>query len=319
MCDRIYKSKLGFPSHSPYATQRNAASDSPQTQGSDFGVRPSFGFRISEFGFTSPRAFTLIELLVVIAVIGLLSYAAMPVLKNITKADSITAAYRQLINDIAYARRLAMTTRSTVYMVFMNNSNNIMDSTVYTGVNKTAELDFLAGIAGAQFNGYTFYSERRVGDQPGQKVPNYLGGWKTLPQGIAIAPWKFYGGANAYVHDGFGFTNINVMEFDYRPLPFPLPQSFNRSMPYIAFNYQGQLVYYDNSSRQEEVSKLDAVIPLARGKIFFSSSTNGLYLVQPARFTEDPAGNSLNSNMWHFVRVNWLTGKAKLNRRELNP
>jgi hypothetical protein len=191
---------------------------------------------------------------------------------------------------------------------------------LYTGGNRTAELDFLAGNASAQWNGYTFYSERRVGDQPGQKTPNYLAGWKTLPQGVAIAPWKFNWSSNVYVHTGLGFTNQYVMGFDYRPLPFPLPQSLTRSMPYIAFNYQGQLVYYDNVTRQEEVSKEDAVIPLSRGKLYLpSTNTTGLYLMQPARFTEDPPDNSVNTNMWNFIRVNWLTGKAKLNHRELNP
>ena len=55
--------------------------------------------------------FTLIELLVVIAIIGILVAIAMPVLGNF-RGDSLAGGIRQLMGDVARARRLRATCRS---------------------------------------------------------------------------------------------------------------------------------------------------------------------------------------------------------------
>jgi len=54
------------------------------------------------------EAFTLIELLTVIAIIGLLAVLLAPVLKNFGKPDVTVSATRQMLDDCARARALAI-------------------------------------------------------------------------------------------------------------------------------------------------------------------------------------------------------------------
>ena len=63
------------------------------------------------------RGFTLIELLVVIAIIIILAAIAAPTLNSFRPNLPQTAA-RQLLNDLAHARHLAISQRTTVYMIF---------------------------------------------------------------------------------------------------------------------------------------------------------------------------------------------------------
>src|SRR5688572_21138075 len=64
------------------------------------------------------RAFTLIEMLVVIAIIGILAAISLPVLSNF-RGENLAGGVRQLMGDINRARQLAISQRTTVYMVFM--------------------------------------------------------------------------------------------------------------------------------------------------------------------------------------------------------
>src|SRR4051812_45868760 len=65
------------------------------------------------------RAFTLIELLVVISIIGILAAILAPAVSHLLKGDNTLAATRQMLDDCARARQMAISQRTTVYMVFV--------------------------------------------------------------------------------------------------------------------------------------------------------------------------------------------------------
>src|SRR5437867_235631 len=63
-------------------------------------------------------AFTLIELLVVIAIIGILVAIALPTV-NSFKPNPVAVASRELLDAVARGRQLAISHRTTVYLVFV--------------------------------------------------------------------------------------------------------------------------------------------------------------------------------------------------------
>ncbi|MCX8107857.1 MAG: prepilin-type N-terminal cleavage/methylation domain-containing protein, partial [Verrucomicrobiae bacterium] len=64
-------------------------------------------------------AFTLLELLVVVGIIALLAATSVPAIRSLSKTNVVAAGNRQMLDDLAYARRLALTGRRTVYVVFV--------------------------------------------------------------------------------------------------------------------------------------------------------------------------------------------------------
>ena len=81
-------------------------------------------------------------------------------------------------------------------------------------------------------------------------------------------------------------------------------------MPYIAFNYLGQLMIDSTTS-----ATADAYIPLAQGNVAFPIDVNTKSPIFPATpltasdVTENPPGNSTNS-MFSIVKIDRLTGRA---------
>jgi prepilin-type N-terminal cleavage/methylation domain-containing protein len=134
------------------------------------------------------RAFTLIELLVVISIMGILAALAIPAIKAFGRAEATHSATRQMLDDLGRARQLALSQRTTVYMIFC--PSNFWLDPAYAALPQT-EKDKAAKLYDKQLNSYTFVSLRSVGDQPGRPTPRYLAPWRSLPDGNFIANWKF--------------------------------------------------------------------------------------------------------------------------------
>jgi prepilin-type N-terminal cleavage/methylation domain-containing protein len=286
------------------------------------------------------EAFTLIELLTVIAIVGILAALLAPVLKNFSKPDVTVAATRQLLDDVGRARQLAIANRSTVYMVFVptnfwNDPFKIGPANQWNALQTVAPLittsTVVTQLYSAQWNGYMIVSLRDIGDQPGKTFPKDLVRVKTLPAGSFIAPFKFT--APSYVSGTavpyptnrselliYGFLKTNT-------IPFPTSDvmtntafmvQYNRqninfvTLPYIAFNYLGQLTSGDNS-----VLPYDENIPLAYGSIAEPVNTATKSPIQGLpNVIETPAGSSTNTT-YNVIHIDRLTGRARLERQDL--
>ena len=126
-------------------------------------------------------------MLVVIGIIALLVGIALPNLRGFREGSEIEAASRQLIQDLSLARARAINGRTTVAMVFIPWSILKTDLAGY----RPDEVDEIKRLQAGVYTQYTLFSARRVGDQPGQNTPRYLGEWRTLPDKTFIATNKF--------------------------------------------------------------------------------------------------------------------------------
>lgn len=244
------------------------------------------------------RGFTLLEMLVVIAIIGILAGAGLPAIKSMSKSNTMASANRQLLDDIAFARSSAMANHTTVYMVFVPPW--IADQTYFPTNGMNSRLfGMVTNLYSGQYTTYSLVALRSVGDQPGQRSARYLTGWKTLPTGVYIATNKFYNSGNSYFAPPFlNITNsANVVYF-----PFPVATNFSNqkfAMPFIAFNYLGQLVDgADNLVSSRADADQHMYIPLVRGSIFY----NGF--PPQSDIVETPAGNAYYSNYNSFEAQN---------------
>lgn len=244
--------------------------------------------------------FTLIEMLVVIVILGLLAGLTVPALKNISKANVTVSSARQLLDDVGRARQLAMSQRTTVFMVFVPTN-------YWLSLPVTTEL---TNLADKQLTGYTYISYGTVGDQPGQHTWNYLAPWQNLPDGTFIAQQKFMPPNLPPFYISAYNSSVPIYGFDTNALPFPTEDSpkDNSGLPCIAFNYLGQL-----TSAQMSPLPLgqDEYIPLAQGSVFPAMDAQKNYSFNPPSVSEIPPGNSTNSS-FNLVHIDWLTGRATL-------
>ena len=262
-------------------------------------------------------AFTLIEMLVVLAIMGIIAAMVVPAIKNFGHSDAMTAADQQMLGDVARARQLAMSQRTTVYMVFVPTNFWVNFN---LGTLTAAQLTALTNLCGEQLTGYTFMSYGNVGDQPGQHRWHYLAPWQTLPDGVFIPLQMFIpgppitvvghnlvSGAVYATYPIAPFSTMNNVAFpteDTDPGMAGLP-----SLPYIAFNYLGQL-----TTNGVTMAAAHGYIPLAKGAVMAAlDPTSKAYQFGSPQVHMQDSTNMLNwTNAYNIIDIDPLTGKALL-------
>jgi len=266
--------------------------------------------RISRFA--APGAFTLIELLVVIAIIGILAGIAAPLLGTF-RPNPAGVATRALLDAVSRARQLAISQHTTVYLVFV--PTNFWNDASYPQPVNSPEWNKGTNLYDKQLTGYNFITLRSIGDQPGRPRARYLDSWKTLPDGAFIPIQKFgprntclniYSNDTALAFQAYGFSVTNGIPFPAEDTPPATKARPYAQVPYIGFNYLGQLV-----SGQNEM------IPVTRGNVIYARDPVTKVPQQKLpSINEQPVGNGA-TNSYNIVSIDWLTGRPRVERQKV--
>ena len=260
-------------------------------------------------------AFTLLELLTVIAIMGIIAAIALPSLRSL-KPNAKVAATRQLLDAVGRARQLALSQRTTVYMVFVR-TNFWTDSAYVTNSWTTNDQTTATSLLDKQLVGYAYVCLRSVGDQPGVHIPRYLSSWKTLPQGAYIPVEKFWPGltltnttlrpsGNLFIPP-FNVTNNIPFPSETTP-PIPGAPPYYIALPYVAFDGTGQLI--SGQSGQPEL------IPISEGSVTYARDPNTrVAQAQLPQVNERPPGGTIGN--YSLIYIDRLTGRAHVERRKV--
>jgi prepilin-type N-terminal cleavage/methylation domain-containing protein len=254
-------------------------------------------------------AFTLIEMLVVITIILLLAGLGLPALKGFGESNAMTAATRQVMDDLSFARLKAINSRSTVYVVFIPPE---IVTPAFLNSLTPAQRNEATKLFSGQYTSYALFTRRQVGEQPGRDNPRYLTAWKTLPDKVFFATAKFVRPPPSRFSATYSETN---RPFATNEFPFPTAAGTVVHLPYVAFNSQGWLISEEETdSSGATLAYHSAVIPLARGSIFYARDADGNLIAGAADAIETPPQNSINN--FNNIRIDWLTGRTRVERKE---
>lgn len=276
------------------------------------------------------RAFTLIELLLVLAIIGALAAVTVPAFKGMGQSNAFTAGQRQLLDDLGFARQLAIKNRSTVYMVF-TPTNAYLQQTVFQNLPASSygtfpreALTVLTNVVHGQFSSYALYTPRGVGEQPGVERPRYLTEWKSLPQGVIFPQEMLIG------HDRTSKIPLDrrVHQLGQRGFPFPVvlrdqlmtdqiriwDSAANLPLlPFIAFDPSGRISEHTYANLRAADGSLvapgtDLLIAVAPGSVLLGRQADGRPVMGPGDVLEAPRFGYTNG----LIRIAFYSGRARI-------